>query len=206
MNSDQLQPISSPTAVKIVDAAGHLFLQKGYKAVSISDIIRAAEVTKPTLYYYFADKEELFVQMGLRVLAEMGERLRHAAATPGDTTARLRALAAVLMANRDTDMRMLRHEMFEHLSNSNRERLATAFFGQLVAPIVGVMERGLADGELAHHSASTLAQMFISIAEAFQEFAPAATANWSDTIDPLFGSPTLNVEVLINLFLHGVAA
>ncbi|MFQ3664154.1 MAG: helix-turn-helix domain-containing protein, partial [Chloroflexaceae bacterium] len=45
-----LEPISSPTAVKIVDAASHLFLQRGYKAVSINDIIRAADVTKPTLY------------------------------------------------------------------------------------------------------------------------------------------------------------
>jgi AcrR family transcriptional regulator len=205
MELDSLQPISSPTAVKIVDAAGHLFMQRGYKAVSINDIIRAAEVTKPTLYYYFADKEELFVQMGLRVLAEMGERLRAAAATPGDSAARLRAVAGVLMADRDTDMRMMRHEMFQHLGPSQRQRLGMAFYHQLFLPIHEVMERGLADGDLSGHPPAALAKMFMSMSEAFQEFTPGPREGWSDERAPLFGGPALTTDLLVNLFLHGVS-
>jgi TetR/AcrR family transcriptional regulator len=205
MTPDELQPVSSPTAVKIVDAAGHLFLQRGYKAVSINDIIRAAEVTKPTLYYYFADKEELFVQMGLRVLAEMGERLRGALATPGGLAERLHAVAAVLMADSTTDMRMMRHEMFEHLGPTQRRRLAMAFFTQLYNPIVALMERGLADGELARYDASTLTQMFLGIAESFQEFAPGSHYGHADAGAGLYAGPTLTPAILVDLFLNGVS-
>lgn len=205
MEQDELRPISSPTAVKIVEAAGHLFLQKGYKAVSINDIIRAAAVTKPTLYYYFADKEELFVQMGLRVLAEMGERLQLAAATPGSCAERLRAVARVLMADRNTDMRMMRHEMFEHLGPAQRKRLAMAFFTQLYHPLVALMERGLADGELARYSAPMLVQMFMAMAESFQEFTAGAYDGYTDEGGALFASPALSPEILVDMFLNGVA-
>jgi TetR/AcrR family transcriptional regulator len=205
MELHELEPINSATGVKILDAASLLFMQRGYKAVSINDIIRAAEVTKPTLYYHFADKEELFAQMSLRVLAEMGERLRAAAALPGATAARLRAVAEVLMADHDTDMRMMRHEMIQHLGPAHRQRLARAFFSQLFAPIAAVMEQGLAEGELAGHGAPTLAQIFLSMAEAFMEFTPRGTESWSGADARAFGSVALTPALLVNIFLHGAA-
>jgi TetR/AcrR family transcriptional regulator len=204
METDDLQPISAPTAVKIVDAAGHLFMQRGYKAVSITDIIKAAEITKPTLYYYFADKEELFVQMGLRVMAEMGDRLRAAAATPGDSAARLRALAAVLMADADTDMRMMRHEMFEHLGPSQRSRLARAFFLHLFSPVVRVMEDGIAADELGGFPPITLAKMFMGMAESFQEFGPRSVTSNNPHHEAMFGPSDLDAAALVTLFLNGV--
>jgi AcrR family transcriptional regulator len=204
MEQDELQPPSSATGVKILDAASALFMQRGYKAVSINDIIRAAEVTKPTLYYHFADKEELFAQMGLRVLAEMGERLTAAAALPGTAAARLQAVAEVLMANHDTDMRLMRHEMFQHLGPAHRERLARAFFTRLFAPIAAVMERGLADGELAGHEAATLAQIFMGMAEAFLEFTQRRAGSSLEATP--FSSAPLTPHLLVELFLHGAAA
>lgn len=204
MSDEDLQPISAPTAVKIVDAAGHLFLQRGYKAVSISDVIKAAEITKPTLYYYFADKEELFVQMGLRVTAEMGERVRAAAATTGDIAARLRAIATVLMGNGDKDMRMMRHEMFEHLGPSQRSRLARAFFLHLFSPVLRVMEDGAQAGELGAYPPITLTKMFMAMAESFQEFGPRAPAANNPHHDEMFGGPDIDSAALVELFLHGV--
>lgn len=202
-----LEPISSPTAVKIVDAASHLFMQRGYKAVSINDIIRAADVTKPTLYYYFADKEELFVQMGLRVLQEVGARLTAAANAPGGTVARLRALAAVLMDDRDRDMRMMRHEMAEHLGPANRNRLARAFFTHLFRPILAVMEEGVAEGTLGHFAPVTLANLFLSVSEACQEFSgESRMAAWAaESGIPVHISP-ISTEETVDLFLYGVAA
>ena len=204
INSEDLQPISAPTAVKIVDAAGHLFMQRGYKAVSISDIIKAAEITKPTLYYYFADKEELFVQMGLRVMAEMGERMRAATATQGSSEERLRALAAVLMADTGTDMRMMRHEMFEHLGPSQRSRLARAFFLHLFSPVIRVMEDAVQDGELGRYPPVTLAKMFMGMAESFQEFGPRGVTSTNPHHEAMFGPSDLDIAALVDLFLHGV--
>lgn len=44
----------------IVDCATRLFADTGYDGTSIRDIVEAAGVTKPVLYYYFQNKEDLF--------------------------------------------------------------------------------------------------------------------------------------------------
>ncbi len=49
------------TQEKILEVAARLFLQKGYAAVAINEITEAVQVTKPTLYHYFGDKESLYI-------------------------------------------------------------------------------------------------------------------------------------------------
>jgi AcrR family transcriptional regulator len=46
----------------IADAAIALFLTHGFDPVSVNDIAAAAEVSKPTLFRYFATKEDLVLQ------------------------------------------------------------------------------------------------------------------------------------------------
>lgn len=46
-------------AEQILQAAAKLFAQKGYEATSTREIMEAAGVTKPMLYYYFGSKEGL---------------------------------------------------------------------------------------------------------------------------------------------------
>jgi AcrR family transcriptional regulator len=45
---------------QILDGAMRVFLDKGFDAASMSEIARAAGVSKGTLYVYFADKQSLF--------------------------------------------------------------------------------------------------------------------------------------------------
>lgn len=47
-------------AARILDAAMTLFATKGYSATSVREIVQAADVTNPMLYYYFENKEGLF--------------------------------------------------------------------------------------------------------------------------------------------------
>ncbi|BCJ49230.1 TetR family transcriptional regulator [Actinoplanes sp. NBRC 14428] len=47
------------TREAIADAAIALFLARGFDPVAVSDIAAAAEVSKPTLFRYFATKEDL---------------------------------------------------------------------------------------------------------------------------------------------------
>lgn len=196
---------SSPTAVKIIDAAARLFMQRGYSAVSITDIIKAAEITKPTLYYYFADKEELFVQMGLRVLEEMGERMRGAADQASGTAGKLQALAEVVIRDSTSDMRMMRHEMAEHVGPEGRRRLAEAFYGNLFAPIHQVMDQGLAAGRLARYPAPALAMMFLSMVEAFHGVRPETDMPaWLDSAYTPFSDTSQAAHTIVDLFLHGV--
>ncbi len=47
------------TRILIIEKAFLLFLKKGFKAVKLSDIERAAGITKGTFYYHFTSKEEV---------------------------------------------------------------------------------------------------------------------------------------------------
>ncbi|MGP3986141.1 TetR/AcrR family transcriptional regulator [Streptomyces sp. 3N207] len=67
----------------ISDAAVALFLEKGFDAVSVSEIAEAAEVSKPTLFRYFPAKEDMALYRfadhedeAARVVAGRGEGVR----------------------------------------------------------------------------------------------------------------------------------
>lgn len=50
----------------ILNCALQLFSEKGYEAVSVQELVNMANVTKPTLYYYFGSKEGVYDQLLLK--------------------------------------------------------------------------------------------------------------------------------------------
>ncbi|MCA8982740.1 MAG: TetR/AcrR family transcriptional regulator [Planctomycetaceae bacterium] len=54
---------SSEMRDHVLDCALTIFAEKGYAATSVRDIIHAAGVTQPTLYYYFEGKLGLFLEL-----------------------------------------------------------------------------------------------------------------------------------------------
>ncbi|MER5640494.1 helix-turn-helix domain-containing protein [Kitasatospora sp. NPDC002227] len=67
----------------IADAAVSLFLAKGFDQVSVAEIAARAEVSKPTLFRYFASKEELLLH---RFADHQGEAGRVVLARPEGVT------------------------------------------------------------------------------------------------------------------------
>lgn len=61
MNKKQIQ--SESTKKRVADAARALFVQKGYKATSIEDIVEATGSSKGNIYYHFKSKEGLFLYL-----------------------------------------------------------------------------------------------------------------------------------------------
>lgn len=51
------------TKKKVADAARALFVQKGYKATSIEDIVKATGCSAGNIYYHFKSKEGLFLHL-----------------------------------------------------------------------------------------------------------------------------------------------
>lgn len=48
---------------RLLNVALKLFAQKGFESTSVREIASAAEVTKPTIYYYFKSKEGLYLEL-----------------------------------------------------------------------------------------------------------------------------------------------
>lgn len=51
---------SEQTRERIITAATHLFVRKGFNATSISDLAKAVQVTKGALYHHFENKNAIF--------------------------------------------------------------------------------------------------------------------------------------------------
>ncbi len=63
------------TKDKILQVALNLFLQKGYKEVSLKEIVDAVGLTKGAFYHYFTGKEQLFRQIVQIFLLEGGDKV-----------------------------------------------------------------------------------------------------------------------------------
>ena len=48
---------------RLLTAALTLFNEKGYAAASVRELVQAAGVTKPVLYYYFGNKEGIYLEL-----------------------------------------------------------------------------------------------------------------------------------------------
>jgi AcrR family transcriptional regulator len=63
-------PKSAATRQAILDAARNAFARKGYSGTQIKDITNGLSVTRANFYYYFRDKQELFIELGTETYRE----------------------------------------------------------------------------------------------------------------------------------------
>jgi len=84
-----MAPRTRPTRKKqdlrnlIIQKAGELFGKEGYEGVTVEQISKALGISKPSIYYHFASKEEILFEFhrfahmraleGLKEIAESGE-------------------------------------------------------------------------------------------------------------------------------------
>ncbi|MCE0482664.1 MAG: TolC family protein [Methylacidiphilales bacterium] len=83
---------------RLLDASLKLFANRGYAGTSVQEIIDEAKVTKPTLYYYFENKEGLFQAL---VDQAMDERLRLMSEAAPDTKPTVDQLTDIIVAVTD---------------------------------------------------------------------------------------------------------
>lgn len=75
---------SARTRRRVVDAAAHVLLRRGYAGTRLSDVAEVAQVQAPAIYYYFSSRDELIdeaVAVGLdRARSLVSEALAEAPA------------------------------------------------------------------------------------------------------------------------------
>lgn len=75
---------SSEAARHVARVAARLFASRGYDATSVREIVAAAGVSKPTLYYHFGSKEGLAQALLTVPMTRLIETLSEIASAPGD--------------------------------------------------------------------------------------------------------------------------
>ena len=199
----QRRPDARPE--EILEAAKHVFGERGYAGTTLEDVARRAGVSKGTLYLYFEGKEALFREM---VRAKVVPALAHAEATVRTFEGSSRELLVLLVSS------MYRRLRDEGLARVGRvvqaelpsfPELAQFYFEEVILRsrrlVSRVLERGVARGEfreVAHaFAARGLASLLVHTAQLqcfFHDFDP----------DQLSDEAALGG--LVDLFLHGVLA
>jgi AcrR family transcriptional regulator len=133
----------------VLRAAAQLFNEKGYHATSLDMVAERLSVTKPTLYYYVASKEEILfecVRLGLEL---MRSAIAAAAASGGSAYDKLQAAMHeyALIVTMDFGMCLIRVGE-DPLAPASRKQLRR-LKAQIDHEFRTLVEQGIAEGSLA---------------------------------------------------------
>ncbi len=144
---------------RLMTAAIALFARKGYAATTVREIVEAARVTKPVLYYHFGSKEGIFLAMMQEALGEFDARVAEslrAGGTVAERTVRLLDGAAALMLEHLDVMRVVDAIYYGPPQGAPRfdfEVLHRSFMDTLI----GLVREGMACGEFRPGDAEDVA-------------------------------------------------
>lgn len=150
-------------AERILDEGWIMFQQKGYLGVNLDVLCARCGVTKPTLYYYFGNKEGLFVQ----VLRHRLSGFHKAIDAPGTIAERLERTALAILVSFQTEYSSVLRDR-EHVTDpGNRESIRESFRHELFDPLARLMQAGIDAGVLRAEKAETLVLLFLGMLNSF---------------------------------------
>jgi len=75
----------------VLQTAAHMFLESGYRKTSMSELAKRLSITKPALYYYFKNKEDILIECYREGIEGIEGSLDEAAVSHGDGLSKVRA-------------------------------------------------------------------------------------------------------------------
>ncbi|MBZ6078488.1 TetR/AcrR family transcriptional regulator [Microvirga puerhi] len=132
----------------VLGTAVRFFNTKGFHATSLDDVALALNVTKPTIYHYFASKDEVLFECVRRGLESIRESATTAAAHGGTGRERLRTMLLdyAIVMTKDFGICVSRTQDTQ-LSPDSRTRFR-ALKREIDIIIRHVIEEGIADGSI----------------------------------------------------------
>lgn len=133
----------------ILAAAQRLFVDRGYRGISMREIANAVGMTKAALYYYFRDKEELFVAILDSVLHELSALVDGQRATGATSRAQIEAIVRQIMllpVERRAGLRLASQEL-SNLDAATRQQFVERYHAQFIGRITLILADGIQRGE-----------------------------------------------------------
>lgn len=144
-------------AERILREGWKLFVEKGYRGTTVDELCLRCGLTKPTLYYYFHDKENLFVQ----VLQYQLRGFHTVIEQPGSLAERLQRIALSILESFRTEYTVLLRDR-EHIKKpENLRGIRDAFHGEMFGPLIALMQTGIERGELSGNDPEMLSLIFL---------------------------------------------
>ena len=144
------------TCIQIYTAAMTLFLKRGFDAVTIDEICRAADVARATVFLHFQTKEALLAEHGQRANQELAAAVRAAC---GSATATIRMAFTMLAERAERHPELVRMLVREIVARPPAISQQDEQARDLVELLAAVIRRGQAAGEFRKHVEATIAAL-----------------------------------------------
>ncbi|MEA1884623.1 MAG: TetR/AcrR family transcriptional regulator [Thermotogota bacterium] len=138
----------------IIDSAEELFFKKGYKATSMDQIAKRADVAKGTLYLYFNNKKELYYAVGNRAMDCLKDMFIEETIDVNDGLERLTSYARAFLKFRvkhpDYYDFIIDYQSERYKLNKQGKEINTTYAdsAQLFRMIINSIKEGQADGSI----------------------------------------------------------
>lgn len=182
---------------RILNEAKHLFAHKGFGATSVREVVDAVGVTKPTLYYWFSNKDALFLEVVGAQVAMLRELVSQTLGGPGGAVDRLHAFVAAYIDAAVHDPDGVRLMMtVQHPNDAGQPEVDLLSVQQhTIDAVRDVLEGGRVDGAVREDVDPCVAALAL-LGAANMHIVAAVHG---------MGLPEDVVDRLLSTFLHGVA-
>lgn len=135
---------------EILTTARALFIEQGYRGLSMSALARAVGVSKAALYYHFQDKEELFLAVLNELLNEIEVLIDAAVGGQATSREKINTLVHTILAWPQDQRAAIRlaSQAMAHISSPARKSFHRDYHEKFIGKIQAFIEQGIQNGEL----------------------------------------------------------
>lgn len=157
---------ATDTAVRerLLQEALQLFNAKGYAATSVREIVAAAGVSKPTLYYYFASKEGIYLELMHSTMATFQAAVEQLVVPQGTARQRLLRFATGVFDLFGEQIAVVRliYAIYFGPPQGTPEFRHQQFYDLMLRVVAGMVEEGIANREFRPLPVPDLTWLIIS--------------------------------------------
>lgn len=133
-------------------AAAQVFFDKGYESTTLTDIAKAGNLGRSTIYQYFNNKEEIFFEFAISFFSELVRSLDAAAQQDISATDKLKQMLAVFVfengANSERFFQLAKVLLFLKSNSTSFESKFRYLYLSVQDMFYQVIEQGKADKEI----------------------------------------------------------
>lgn len=188
--------------------ASQVFARYGYDKTTLEDIGRAAGLNKASLYYYFRNKEEIFVQVVLQETEAFITSLQEETGKIADLKAKL---------SHYLKERIRRYEEVLNITQLSLDSLKKVepMFDELYAQvkaremefIAGLLREGEKQGHIGAHDAAALAESLFLLSDAFKHgYIVQQGVYFEPETEDIYQASVKKLDYILDLIFKGLQA
>jgi AcrR family transcriptional regulator len=150
MDITEKAPADTAVRERLLTAALEIFNTKGYAATSVREVVAAAGVSKPVLYYYFGSKEGIYLELMKGCQATFEEVVSRLAASQGESRERVIRFCQGIFDGVAENLSLVRliYAIYYGPPQGAPHFDYEQFFTRMLEIVRTIVEEGMAKGEL----------------------------------------------------------